>query len=180
MLLWCSTKIKLSPLLFVIFINDLVKHISQDCRVFLYADDLKVVKNIRNVNNCFILQQNVDSVLEWCNKNHLCMNKDKCRVMSFSRKNENLSYDYTMNGVSLIRCQQFKDLGVIMDSTLSFIPHINYVTNKATRMLGFVVRNTREFQSIECILLLYYSFVRSVLEYCSIIWNPYYNIIQSV
>ena len=52
------------------------------------------------------------------------------------------------------------------------VPHINRVTSKANRSLGFLRRNLRQ-----CPPALkeqaYLAQVRSVLEYCASIWDPY-------
>lgn len=42
-------------------------------------------------------------------------------------------------------------------------------------MYGFLVRNCRSFRDIECIKKLYISYVRSILEYAAIVWNPIYE-----
>ena len=67
-----------------------------------------------------------------------------------------------MDQVALIR-----DLGVIMDSTLSFVNHIDTIASKALGMLGYIKRNTSDFKSINAIGLLYCNLVRPLLEYCS-------------
>lgn len=68
-----------------------------------------------------------------------------------------------------------KDLGVILDSQLTYKQHISYVVDKASRTLGFIFRITKNFTDIYCLKSLYSSLVRSVLEYCSAVWNPSYN-----
>ena len=43
-------------------------------------------------------------------------------------------------------------------------------------MLGFIIRNTVGFTNVDSLLVLYYSFIRSKLEYSSVVWDPYYKI----
>lgn len=69
-----------------------------------------------------------------------------------------------------------KDLGILLDSKLSFIPHYDLLCSKACRMLGFVKRNSTEFKDFLTLKSLYCSLVRSQLEYGSIIWNPNYQV----
>ncbi len=47
------------------------------------------------------------------------------------------------------------------------------VINSSYRMLGFIIRNSKFFSSIDSVVMLYNSFVRSRLEYCSIVWDPF-------
>ena len=43
-------------------------------------------------------------------------------------------------------------------------------------MYGFIVRNCKGFTNIIALKTLYFSYVRSKLEYCCNIWNPHYNL----
>lgn len=52
---------------------------------------------------------------------------------------------------------------------------MSYVIDKASRALGFIFRMTKHFSDVHCLKSLYGSLVRSILEYCSPVWNPYYN-----
>ena len=71
-----------------------------------------------------------------------------------------------------------------MDMKLSFIGYINMVIGKDWTVLGFVKIWAREFIDPYITKLLYISLVRPILEYASLIWNPYYrshcNSIESV
>lgn len=164
----------LGPLLFILFINDVVDRF--DCRVFLYADDLKIVNVIHSIDDCYKLQKDLNSLVLWCNENKLPLNVSKCKTLSFSRKSNTIYFDYQINDNVLERCNQFKDLGVTFDTTLSFIPHINSVVAQCLKLLGFIIRNTRSFENVCALKMLYYAFIRSKLEYCSIIWSSCYNV----
>src|SRR5699024_7117803 len=85
-------------------------------------------------------------------------------------------FDYTLNGVQLQRPEYIRDLGVTYDSKLNFIKHIENISSSAFRSLGMVLRNSKDLQDLNVVQLLYYSYVRSRLEYGSIIWNPIYQI----
>lgn len=163
----------LGPLLFVIFINDIVSMLDVDC--LLYADDLKLYSDINSFEDCLKLQMNLDRINNWCITNNLPLNVQKCHVLSFTRRNEQLHYDYTLNNTSLNRVIEFKDLGVIFDSKLSFNQHILSVVLASYKSLGFVIRNSQGFNDISVLFLLFNTFVLSKLEYASIIWNPGYQ-----
>jgi hypothetical protein len=67
---------------------------------------------------------------------------------------------------------KIKDLGVTIDSDLSFSDHIYEKINKAYQMLGIVGRNFRFLDKLS-FLLIYKSLVRSHLEYAHAVWNPF-------
>lgn len=67
-----------------------------------------------------------------------------------------------------------RDLGVILDDKLTYTSHVEGIVNKAYRNLGFVMRICKPFTDPKCIMILYNAYVRSVLEYCSSVWNPQY------
>lgn len=76
----------------------------------------------------------------------------------------------------LERVTHFKDLGVHFDPELTFNHHLNETVKSAYKMLGFIIRNSATFSNINTIRSLYYAYVRSRLEYCAIVWNPYYTV----
>ena len=128
--------------------------------------------------DCELLQQSCKSVLYWTEKWFMKLNIDKCKVLSICKnKNTNYEFNYGFNTqhqgfVILEREENIKDLGVIVDSELSFSAHIAEKIGKAYQMLGII---NRCFQNIdtETFIMLYVSLVRSNLEYANSVWNPY-------
>ena len=163
----------LGPLLFLLFINGLCNSLS--CNRLLFADACKLYCAITDLRDCLFLQGELDKLFEWCAVNRLALNMDKCRVMSYSRKRDKIMFQYALGKVSLTRCETIVDLGVTFDDGLAFDAHIHKLAAMANRSLGFVVRNTRGFSSEHALKSLYFSFVRSKLEYASLIWRPYYQ-----
>jgi hypothetical protein len=78
--------------------------------------------------------------------------------------------------VRLARVESVIDLGITFDNKLSFVPHINVdITFQALQALGFIIRFSTHFRNIDTLKLLYRAYVRSKLEYGSIIWDPSYQ-----
>ena len=50
--------------------------------------------------------------------------------------------------------------------------HINNITSKANKIIGFLRRNI-QIQNTETKTLAYKSMVRSNLEYCTSVWSPH-------
>jgi hypothetical protein len=57
------------------------------------------------------------------------------------------------------------DLGVVLDSKMTFKNHIDATIAKGFAMLGFIKRLSKEFQDPYTLKSLYMSLVRSRLEY---------------
>lgn len=164
----------LGPLLFLLFVNDLCSEI--DCQKLLFADDLKIFQSISSVDDCIVLQSELDKVQNWCNFNNLNLNAAKCKIVTYTKKQSRYEHNYNIDGTVLDRQNSIKDLGIIFDSQLSFTQHINNKSSEATKMLGFIIRNCKTFTNILALKVLYFSYVRSKLEYGSIVWNPYYSV----
>lgn len=163
----------LGPLIFLLYFNDV--NLALKGPRLSYADDLKIFLRIRSIDDCRFLQQQLDAFANWCSVNRMVVNPDKCSVITFSRKKQPFVYQYTLRGTDIERVEHVKDLGVILDSQLTYKQHISYVVNKASRTLGFIFRCAKNFTDVHCLKALYSSLVRSSLEYCSTVWSPSYS-----
>jgi hypothetical protein len=99
------------------------------------------------------------------------LNATKTKIVFFSRKTNILIYDYTLCQYSINRTDTVKDLGVFTDAKLHFHDHVIYIFSHCIKLLGLVHSITFNFSSLECMLRLYITLVRSKLEYAPIIWN---------
>lgn len=163
----------LGPLLFLIFVNDLVDQLKS--KSLQLADDLKISRKIETLEDCLILQNDINALLHWCNVNKIKLNADKCSVLTMTHKPVKLVHDYMIADTELKRVASKKDLGVIFDEKLSFHEHIDVVTRRAYQMLGFIFRSCKRFRNPDSIITLYKAYVRSHVEYCSVVWSPIYQ-----
>lgn len=161
----------LGPLLFLITINDIPK-LLENCNCLMFADDIKLFITIDSVHDCKLLEKNVIILEEWCNQNGLKLNIKKCKIMSYSKKST-ITYSYKLKDEIIDRVEIFRDLGVVFDTKLNFNHHIQHIVAQASKNLGFILRMGHEFKNPKTLIILYNSFVRSKLEYASIIWSPY-------
>lgn len=69
----------------------------------------------------------------------------------------------------IIRKTCVDDLGVTFDLTL-----VNNVIVKSSKILGFLFRTCNNFTDVEALKCLYSSLFRFRLEYCSLVWFPFY------
>ena len=106
------------------------------------------------------------------------LNPAKCRVVTFTLRKSPFISPYILDCHRLERCQQIRDLGVILDAKLTFAQHVDEVVRKANRMLGLLIRS---MQTAPCmrgtrfdhrpVMAAFVAHVRSVIDYASVIWS---------
>lgn len=96
----------------------------------------------------------------------------KCSKVSFLRNKSKIPFNYIIDNNTLPEHDVIKDLGITFQANLQFSTHIDQISLKAIKTLGFLYRCTKSFDDIHCLKVLFSSLVRPILEYGSIIWNP--------
>ncbi len=158
----------LGPLLFVIFINDIVEAI--DCGIKIYTDDTKIYSPIDSAEDSLAFKQNIDNLLKWSYTRQLTFHPEKCHILHVGCKGEE-TYIYTMGQTELGDTQHEKDLSVYIDEDLSFQMQSHKVANAANQLVG-ICRRTFSFLDKETFLLLYKGLIHPKLEYVSSVWAP--------
>ena len=107
----------------------------------------------------------------------MTLNVAKCEAITFSRRWEQnqLRHHYQLDGEPLKRVDVVKDLGVLLDRKMTFKPHLNQVVARGKCMLGFMKRQSKEFDRPQVTRLLFCSLVRPLMEYFSVLWSPTFN-----
>lgn len=165
----------LGPLFFILFIND-ITNCFHYARCLIYADDVKIFLNVKNLLDTLLLQGDINRLFSWCELNKLPLNISKCFFLPFSRRTRLVDSNYDINNHLLSKVDKVLDLGVLFDSKMNFRSHIDYILPKAYSVLAFIKRNSKDFLNPYTRKILYVSFVRSRLEYASLVWNPFYKI----
>jgi hypothetical protein len=160
----------LGPLLFCLFIDDM-SEVTNSCSSLLYADDTKCFKRIDSIDDCLELQSDLENLQEWGRKWNLNFNAKKCKVLTVTRKQNPVCFNYNLNCHVLEKVSCIKDLGIKIDSELKWSNHINYIVSKANRMLHLVKRSVGYSAPPAVKKQLYLSLVRSNIEYCSQVWS---------
>ena len=103
----------MGPLLFTIYINDLLSVLKNS--VLLFADETKVFTTctIDRLDPFSTLQYDINSCARWATEWQLPLNVSKCKVLHLGLSNPMLSY--TMDGNLLEEVFEEKYLSVIID-----------------------------------------------------------------
>lgn len=161
----------LGPFLFVVFINDL-PDVIENSEIYLFADDVKLFRVTTRKEECALLQEDVDRVAQWSSTSKLKIHPDKCKHMHISSRSHTPLSRYTVETRQIDLSGMEKDLGVSIDSHLTFDSHINNKISKANSILGVICR-TFTYRDKDIMLQLYKSLVRPHLEYANQLWAPY-------
>jgi ribonucleases P/MRP protein subunit RPP40 len=165
----------LGPLLYNAYLYDLGSCL-KNTNYLMYADDKKVYYSINSVNDCLLIQKDLDILLEYYNKNNITINAGKCECITFTRKSKPILNRYHFDGVEIVRKDVVRDLDVYLDSKMTFSEHIDFIVNKSYKNLGFVLRVCKPLLDLNAIKVVFNAYVRSVLEYASSVWSPQYDI----
>ena len=71
----------LGPTLFVLFLIDIVSVISPDTNILMYADDIKIWRQINCVFDHITLQKDIDSLIDWATLNKMKFHPYKTKVL---------------------------------------------------------------------------------------------------
>ena len=160
----------LGPLLFILYINDICNQPwSSRTKLNLYADDMTLYKPMRRAQDFMDFQDDINLVVDFVASILLKLNSAKTKYMCMSRKrNSAVLHVPTVSNVQLERVEQFRYLGVIVSSDMSWSPQIQAIACRGKRMLGSIYRKYYKFSHPATMLKLYIAFVRPILEYVSL------------
>ena len=157
----------MGPLLFLIYVNDMPDIVSSTAKMF--ADDTKVYRKIKLIQDCKDLQDDLNNLSAWSAKWLLRFNATKCVVLKIRLC---IQYMYTLNGHNLENVSSQKDLGVTISNSLKSSEHISNIVKRANQRTGLIKRCFTNLTS-DKVLTLYKALIRPVLEYASPVWNPH-------
>jgi hypothetical protein len=90
-----------------------------------YADNMNLFLPVHGFRDCLKIQSDLNRLAEWCDANALELNVGNCKSTTFSRLRHPIEFLYMLGGIILDRVDSVDDLGVIMDSKMSFTGHID-------------------------------------------------------
>ena len=170
----------LGPLLFLVFINDLpnassffIKLFADD--TFLCAQNADIEMLEKEVN------EEINKVYQWLAANRLTLNISKSKFMIVSNKKctqDRLQVNITNS--PLEQCNQYKYLGVIIDKSLTWKAHVDYISGKISKVCGSLAK-LRHLVSTKLLIEIYHALIHSYVRYGILTWgNASANILHSL
>lgn len=161
----------LGPLLFLVYINDLVRDIETD--IFMFADDASVFENVKgNSNHCASkLNRDLRRIEDWCGRWLLLLNEKKTVSLLFSRKRNPSPELPLLIKNSPVQCvNRHRHLGMLLTKTLDWSDHISNIHAKAMSRLHAISRHKHRLdrRSLENYIR---AFVISLLDYGDVLYD---------
>ena len=160
----------LGPLLFLIYINDIVLDIA--CNIRLFADDTSLSIIVEDpYAAATLLNDDIEKIHNWSEKWLVNFNPRKTEIMTISRKTIKPHHPPVYMNNNLIKeVENHKHLGLIFDEDGSWCSHVNEIIIKVTPRLN-LFRNLKFKLNRKQLQTIYFSFIRPILEYADIIWD---------
>jgi len=167
----------LSPLLFVVYLNDISETVKNNCSLVNYADDSNVLVNGVDFNEiCTTLSEQVGDMNQWFEDNGLTLNHKKTNCVMFSTENavlgnndkENNTLQVLNNSYKINNSSKF--LGVYIDCQLKWVEHIEHLCSKL-RGICYLISFLRKNLQKETATLAYYANFYSVIRYGIVFWG---------
>ena len=120
----------LGPLLFILYLNDIISCIG-DCFIKIFADDCKLYLCIRKFDKYLSLLHAIINVFSWADLNQLEIALHKCFILHLGSLNPKLPYAVKVPYAPLPEVNSIEDLGVIVSSDMKFSDHCLAISKKS-------------------------------------------------
>ena len=160
----------LGPLLFLLFINDIVLDIGSNMRLF--ADDTSlyiIVDKPITAANC--LNIDLERISKWAATWLVAFNPTKTEMLLISRKLNKLNHPpIIMQNLQISEVEFHKHLRIYLSNDCTWHHHIKYISEKAWGRIN-VMRKLKFKLDRESLETIYTAFIRHLLEYGDVIWD---------
>ena len=169
----------LSPLLFNLYINDLVATVEatghgvdvgeEKVAILMYADDVALL-----AEDEADLQEMLNCLHSWCSRWKLNVNGAKSAVVHFRKPSApRTQYVFTCGDAPIPSAERYKYLGLIFTEFLSYDDMASMVASSASRALGLLIAKTKAMGGMPFTTFtkLYNSLVWPIIDYGVGVWG---------
>ena len=125
----------LGPLLFILYIDDLIRNVQEKCKnieIYGYADDIKLLSNSH-----YELQLALDIVNNWIDIWQLRLNTTKSEHITIREYQHN---PLKVKNQVIPKVTTVRDLGITISNDFSWMPYINKIRSKANSLSNSILR----------------------------------------
>lgn len=166
----------LSPILYLIYVNDIKLENNYSTNITQFADDIAIWNQSNSQPGATkVLQKALNQIETWCRKWRVKLNPTKSIFIVFTRQgkkttnNPNNTPKINLFNHTITPSPTATFLGVELDERLRFRPHIQTLLNKGQKRLNIIKALTGRTIGIAppIALKLYNQYIRCLFEYCS-------------
>ena len=173
---WCNIKAGvpqgsvLGPLMFIVYINDIVDNIKGNIKLF--ADDTALYIDVDNTSQGEqVINADLLTIENWASQWLVNFNPSKTVAMKLSLKSKPKPDPVLYFGNQQLEIvTHHKHLGLEISNKLTWQNHINRLVTKANQKLA-IIKQLKWKLNRKTLEILYMSFVRPSIEYGSIVWD---------
>lgn len=160
----------LGPLLFSLFLNDIVDFVS-DFAVVCYADDITVIISDKECDVKTTANLILDKLFNWFCANKLSLNLNKTKHMLFHTVQKRIDdFDLQILNNVIKSTDSAPFLGLTFTSTLNWNTHCQELTSKLNKSI-FKLRSLRNVVNLHTLKMIYYAEFQSHLLYGILLWG---------
>lgn len=183
---------QLSPILFILFINDLAEKLrkvkgshapglmGQEVPLLLFADDALILST-----SAIGLQRQINAMSEYCEEWGLKVNLSKSKIMISRRGTFRRKYEkWTYRGENMEVVSHYKYLGVLISANGKWNEHVRQLVTKVRFACNNLMRFIRSNQELDLSLFLqlFDALIAPIILYGSetIAWSPTFEKLESL
>ena len=161
----------LGPLLFLLYINDIVENINSSIRLFADATTLYIIVD-NPLHAANQLNSDLYKIHQWATNWLVTFSPSKSESIIFSRKRNKPNHpNVVMDQQPTQEINSHKHLGLVLSSDCTWYAHLEYTKSKAWNRINVMRKLKFKLDRRSLQIIIYFTFIRPILEYADVVWN---------
>ena len=119
----------------------------------------------------FNTQDSLNKISQWTDENLMQINVSKSNYMLFTRTQTDFATRLKVNNLNIDKLSEAKICGVWLTEDLKWDKNVKEITRKAFARMSMLTKLKYVGVPIEDLLDVYILFIRSLTEYCAVVWH---------